>query len=188
MNDDEKIQVFRNEIKLIKSLIVSEFALAMIADLPDYFFEIPASSTGRYHPRYALGSGGLVRHVRATVILANELFPIHDFTDVERDLIVASLLGHDGRKRGDPDSGHTVHNHPLLQVRALRSNPNLSTSLPSEQFKFVCDCISAHMGQWNHGRSADDEVLSLPITPAQKFVHLVDYLASRRVIDVNLGN
>ena len=42
--------------------------------LPEYFFEVAASSTGKYHPVYALGVGGLVRHTIAAVEIANEMY------------------------------------------------------------------------------------------------------------------
>ena len=45
----------------------------LIDSLPDYFFEVAAASTGKYHPKYAQGEGGLVRHTKAAVKIAYEL-------------------------------------------------------------------------------------------------------------------
>ena len=53
----EKYKVFTKEISYIKNLKYKENAMKLIELLPDYFFEIPASSTGKYHPSYALGTG-----------------------------------------------------------------------------------------------------------------------------------
>lgn len=44
--------------------------------VPMDFFTQPASSSGKYHPSYALGVGGLVRHTKAAMIMAKMLFPL----------------------------------------------------------------------------------------------------------------
>ena len=72
--------------------------------LPDYFYEIPASSTGKYHPDFSLGEGGLVRHVKVAVRLAKELLDnpcIGDkYTNNEKDIMIFTLILHDGLKSG----------------------------------------------------------------------------------------
>ena len=70
----EKINMFQREINYIKTERYRENIKKLISCLPDYFFEIPASSTGKYHPNYALGEGGLVRHTKVAVRIAYELF------------------------------------------------------------------------------------------------------------------
>ena len=57
--------------------------------LPDYFFKIPASSTGKYHPKFAGTEHGLVKHTKVAVRIAHDLFEINEmFTDKEKDLII----------------------------------------------------------------------------------------------------
>ena len=67
-----KTEQFKTEIGYIKNLRYQENIKILVELLPDYFFEIPASSTGKYHPSYALGDGGLVRHVKVAVRIAHE--------------------------------------------------------------------------------------------------------------------
>lgn len=148
--------------------------------VPDYFFSIPASSTGKYHPSYALGEGGLVRHVKATVKIAKELFNLYKFTHREQQLIIVSLLLHDCYKSGLVKSEHTLSEHPVIGAKEFWKN--------SKGYKlfdriFVYSCIISHMGQWN--KNHDKKVIMpKPFTRAQKFVHLVDYLASRKFLEV----
>jgi hypothetical protein len=80
--------------------IIKNIAEQGVALLPEYFYHVPASSTGKYHPDYALGDGGLYRHVQASVGIAVDLFRIYEFTPNEEDLIIASLMLHDGWKQG----------------------------------------------------------------------------------------
>ena len=47
----------------------------------------------------------------------------------------------------------------------------------------MSESISSHMGQWNTDRKSS-VVLPLPTTKYQKFVHLCDYLSSRKFMNV----
>jgi hypothetical protein len=39
---------------------IREFAKVLVEGLPPYVWEVGASSTGKYHPAYSLGLGGLI--------------------------------------------------------------------------------------------------------------------------------
>ena len=62
MEDHEKIVLLEQELNYIKDANIKLFASKVVEILPSYFFTIAASSTGKYHPQYALGEGGLLRH------------------------------------------------------------------------------------------------------------------------------
>ena len=64
---------FKAELETIEYKPLKVFAKWCLNILPDYFYEVAASSTGKYHPSYTL-SEGLVRHTIAVVRIANELF------------------------------------------------------------------------------------------------------------------
>ena len=59
MNREE---LFLDELELIKDEALAESLLKIIDMLPEYWLTEPASSTGKYHPDYALGKAGLLRH------------------------------------------------------------------------------------------------------------------------------
>lgn len=182
-----KIEEFKNELNYIKRTDILNFCKLALKQLPDYFFKIPASSTGKYHPQYASGTGGLKFHTKATIRIAVELFnckSIYNFTELEQDIIIASLLLHDGCKQGKIESGRTITKHPLEVIELLRT---LNHNLHLEIFECICDCISSHMGQWNIDYETNEEVLPLPNTEMQKFVHLCDYLASRKFLEVTFN-
>ena len=102
MKKEEKIKVFENEYLYIKNSDLREDAKTLVSDLPDYFFQVDASSSGKYHPKYAAGDGGLSRHVKSACKFANELLsnPIigKPYSDRDKDLIIIALLIHDGLK------------------------------------------------------------------------------------------
>jgi hypothetical protein len=179
--------MFEKELSYIKDESVKKIAEEGVALLPDYFYRVPASSTGKYHPNYALGDGGLYRHVQAAVSIAIELFRIYTFTPIEQDIIVAALILHDGFKQGEDGSGNTTHEHPLIAVKVLKEKIDTKESPEKEEYlNIICDCISKHMGQWVSSIYSS-VVLPLPVTEMEKYVHLIDYLASRKSLEFNFS-
>ena len=68
-----KISCFETEINYIKDKSKQEDIKFLINLLPDYFFTIPASSTGKYHPKFASSKSGLLKHTKAAVRIAHDL-------------------------------------------------------------------------------------------------------------------
>ena len=201
MDKKEKVLTFQNELKFIKDKNIRRFAIEAISMLPDYFFVVPASSTGKYHPEYSLGEGGLVRHTKSAVLFAKTLLDLEmfdeqwngdsdipwtvKFTDEERDIIITALLLHDGVKHGLEGSKYTISTHPTEMVKFIKSNEKICKLVDEYTLLKLCGCIASHMGEWNADYKTKEEILPKPITPMEKFVHLCDYLASRRFLEVN---
>ena len=186
----EKSEIFNNEISYIKDINHKESIKTLINLLPDYFFEIPASSTGKYHPEFASGEGGLVRHIKVAVNMAKTLFDnnsIFTFSDNEKDLIIMALIMHDGLKEGLEKEEYTRFDHPLLVSKFIKDNNNLA-KLNENDLELITSMIESHMGEWNTSNYSN-VVLPLPKTKHQKFVHMCDYLASRKFVNVKFdGN
>ena len=199
MKEEEKIAVFKEELALIEDSALKEATENLVYKLPDYFFTIPASASGKYHPAYALGEGGLVRHNKGAIKIALELLKMEQYEDLlaYKDEIIIALLLHDGWKRGKDDEGYMLQDHPKIAAEIVRTynyHSNIKgldkvASLIERTYNYhnnvkgldkVATLIESHMGQWNA-----DGVLPKPITPSQQFVHLCDYLASRRFLEVN---
>ena len=102
----DKIKAFEPELSFIKDQLIRQFVENAIEIMPDYFFEVGASSTGKYHPVYSLGEGGLLRHTKSAIRIAIELSRLEwwHFTDEEVDLAIVALVLHDGWKHGKEDS------------------------------------------------------------------------------------
>jgi len=179
----KKQEVFENEIVLIKNEDIRDSLRILIDKIPDYFFTIPAASTGKYHPGYAQGEGGLVRHTKAAVRMANELFGIYKFPERTKDLIIFSLVMHDSVKKGEEESKYTLFDHPLVAGEFIKKYKS-ELKLTKEDIDFICSAIASHMGRFNTSEYSD-VILPLPKTPEEKFVHMCDFLASRKVININ---
>ena len=183
----KKIEVFKKEINYVKDASRRKDLKTLISLLPDYFFEIPASSTGKYHPSFALGEGGLVRHTKVAVRIAYELLQNNTvgmkFTDKDKDLIIMALTLHDGLKSGTEHSKYTKFDHPLLVSKMIMENTD-KLSLDIDDIRKMCSMIESHMGEWTYDNYQKKEVLPKPKTAEQRFVHMCDFLASRKFLDV----
>ena len=177
-------EYFLEEISYIKNDKIKKSLIYMINKLPDYFFIVPAASTGKYHPMYASGEGGLLRHTKAAVRIAYEL--LNDpaigekYTSDERDLMIMGLLLHDGLKLGKEESKYTKFDHPILMANYIEEEKD-NLELTDSERKLVMDVIKTHMGPWTTDYDGN-EVLEKPKTKYQNFVHMCDYLASRKCI------
>lgn len=179
-----KIDNFIKELGFIRNKDIRELTKDLIEQLPDYFFKVAASSTGKYHPDYALGDGGLVRHTKAAVRIADELFRLEMFTPLleQRDLIISALLLHDGLKHGKTLGVYTVADHPVQAAEFIKEYCK-----NKEIGEKIAELVLTHMGQWNTSYKTGAVLMPKPTTKAQSFVHLCDYLASRKCLEFNFS-
>ena len=179
-----KKEIFYDEINYIKDESLRKSLGKLIELLPNYFFKEPAASTGKYHPKYAQGEGGLLRHTKAAVRIGYELLQdlsiSKKYTDHEKDLMLIALLLHDGFKKGLVEERYTRFDHPLIAAKIILDNAS-EVGLSKEDATFISDAIKTHMGDYTVDYSGN-EVLEKPHTRYQNFVHMCDYLASRKCL------
>lgn len=186
--NNEKAKIFDSILNTIENEDIRYFAEQCIETIPDYFWEVGASSTGKYHPQYALGELGLARHTCALVRFLNHILNVdcfgNKFTSREKDLMRVAGMMHDTRKSGDDEAyaknKYTKFDHPLLAANEIRT---LIGFISEDELELVASMIESHMGQWNTDKKSK-VVLPLPENKYQKMIHLADYLASRKDIEV----
>ena len=180
----EREEIFLDELSYINDEELSNCLLNIINMLPDYWLEEAASSTGKYHPEYALGNGGLLRHSKAAMRIGYELLSnpaIGDkYSSIEKDLMLMALLVHDGLKLGMPKEKYTRFDHPILMGQFILDNKD-EIGLSVEDAEFMNSVIKTHMGPWTTDYNGN-EVLEKPKTKYQNFVHMCDFLASRKCL------
>ena len=180
----EKEEMFLDELGYISDENYADCLLKIIEMLPEYWFHEAASSTGKYHPGYALGEGGLLRHSKAAMRIGFELLSNpsigEKYTSREKDLMLMSLLVHDGLKSGNPQEKYTRFDHPILMAKFIVDNQK-KIGLNKEDAEFMSDVIKTHMGPWITDYDGN-EVLEPPKTKYQNFVHMCDFLASRKCL------
>ena len=147
----DKADVFLKELVYIENDNIRNEVINLIRQLPDYFFEVAASSTGKYHPEYSLGEGGLIRHTKALIHIAKYLLDLeynrNKFTQEEQDCIIAAGILHDSFKHGDIKSQFSVSNHPMIAADHILEWAEQESE--KKFAKIISDMVRCHSGEWN---------------------------------------
>lgn len=149
-----------------------------------YFWEIPASTSGKYHPSCDLGDSGLLRHSLMVYRIVDDLTKNMFMCNVPPLYIPAlkfCALYHDCMKCGyQTENFHTEHTHPKLA--AIFIFEHCKDIFSVEEMPLIYNAIRSHMGQWTTSKYSD-YVLPVPRTQFDKALHYCDYVASRKYIE-----
>ncbi|WP_346961407.1 DUF3820 family protein [Clostridium sp.] len=189
------------QLKFVKPILdtfenedIKTFAIEILNNMPTYIWEVGASSTGKYHPSYTIGHYGLMKHQVAVVRFVNFFFELEQYKERydprKRDLIRLAALSHDGRKSGSQEdyekSKYTKFEHPILIAKAILSYKDKGF-LPEEELKFIAGIQTKHMGSWNTDKKSK-LVLPTPNDEPSELLHLADYLASRKCLNISFDD
>jgi len=173
MDTNNRIELFKEELDCIKSEVLKNFCIYMLSRADDYFFEMPASTTGKYHPAFSLGDGGLARHTKEVAFIAMHLATARGYGDDMLDAIIVAALMHDIKKKGNDGSKFTVKEHPECAVSFINDSYYSYVGMRPDRsiVDHICNAVLTHMGKWGNIPPTNDFQLTL---------HEADYLASRK--------
>jgi len=182
MNTAQKSNFFEREIQLIQSEDYRDFVRYFFnTQVGKWFWQSGASSTGRYHPEFTKGEGGLVRHTRAVAMICEELLRLNSYAYMSenfKDYARIACLLHDTCKYGmnDEMDKNCYADHGALAAKkvAYAWEDFFGESAP----ELLCMAIRSHMGQWVEDKNFR------PFTTIDRLVHLSDYIASRSFFDI----
>lgn len=177
-----KSDFFEREIQLIQSEDYRDFVRFFFNEhVGAWFWKSGASSSGKYHPCFAQGEGGLVRHTRAAAMMCEELLQMSSYAymrDEYKDYARIAILLHDTRKYGSEDEEdkecYAQHGALAASDVAFAWLEFFDTPCP----ELLTMAIRSHMGQWVENRE------DRPFTNIDRLVHLSDYIASRSFWDI----
>lgn len=186
MTREDKLRLFANEFAYIKNVNLRKFAKEIIANAGDWFFVEPASTSGKYHPKFSLGEGGLMRHTRCVAYWATAMAESFNMNQEESDLLVIAALAHDIKKHDD--NGRFLRNHPILASDYVCEIMEKFSEdvITNEQVQKICCAVAAHMGKWEGTREwvkdTTKELFPMPKNDFEKALQAADYIASRKVV------
>lgn len=188
MTNEEKIALFEKEIDYMEIENIKDFFKKAITLIPDYFFEVPAASSGKFHSVLECGFGGLVYHTRSVAKVANYLVNLQQYksklNEVEKDCVICAALLHDCLKHDwENKTGFSVHQHPVLAADFVKADSRLDGITNDEIRTMISDAVASHSGEWTTSKRSKI-VLPSPQTLVQELVHLSDYIASRSDIHI----
>lgn len=175
-----KSKHFEREIKLIKNEDYQKFIEHYLETyVPDYFWEIGASSSGKYHPQFSQGQGGLVRHTKAVVMFAEELLRMSSYmymSEEHKDYVIMACIVHDTCKYGSEEFDKEKYQYHSV-LASVNVNSAWYDYFGVNASEFFLSAIKCHMGQWSERENR-------PFTNIDRCVHMADYMASRSFIDI----
>ena len=179
MEEVDRITYFNCVLSLIKDKNIRSFCQLLLNHANDYFFIEPASSSGKYHPKYSLGKGGLARHSIAVALVLNEILETdcYPFSDTEKDLLICAAIIHDIKKYGD-GKAFTVKDHPELAGEYLVKEFDEYPLISKENVQYIYDAVLTHMGKFGK---------DVPLNDSQKLLHIADCLASRKYLNIDFN-
>lgn len=198
LSNKDKLEMYGDYLNEFKNPVVNRIVKKVIVNTPTIFFGVSTSSTGKNHPSATNGVAGLVKHSVATMLIAKDMlrndtmlwiFKMTGLTELDKEIILAACLIHDNAKYGSKDKEeidvkyYTEGNHPRL-IKEIAENAGLYNELKGEDLEIlnrIIKLIETHMGQWV--KVKDEEDLDKPSSYAQAFVHMCDYIVSRKTFD-----
>ena len=183
MKVNDRLNVFSEELNLIQNPKYKELLKEIIENAPAYFFTMPASTSGKYHPALSLGEGGLVRHTKvvAKLMIMLSKLKMFKFSDDEKDLLLIAAIAHDMLKKGENKTGHTVNDHPQFAYDfVLKCVLKVIGDNWDNDYIYTCllNPIKTHMGEWG---------VQLPENEEEKLLHICDYISAQKELTYNFN-
>jgi len=197
----EQAEIIKKLIWLIEDDDLRAFTYFILSQSHPTFWSIPSSSSGKYHPEYENGDGGLIRHIKVVMALALNAMRrfgySHEYqSDANqnakmRDIIAFAVITHDWGKNGHPlkDWGKfttKTHGEDTAKIIEEELLPKFIKFFPEiknqEELKDMvqqaCFSIQHHYGIWSKEklRPSDEKLNDIA-----RIVHEADYYSSRKI-------
>lgn len=186
MTNETKIAVFKKLLDEFETEDMRLYCEDMIKTIPDYIFNMPSSTSGKYHNKTQCLPHGQIYHIimfgeilnyRLGLKCNQEKFK----SPAQRDAMRCVPIFHDALKCGTEGSKWTVHEHPILAAEWVR-NTEVEHN-PGEKIReAIANMCAAHSGEWTTSKKSS-VVLPEPSNAMECMIHECDYLSSRSDID-----
>ena len=186
MTKEQKQKIFEPISRNFETDEFRAYFMDMVAEIPDYVFTMPSSTSGKFHNKTQCQTYGQIYHVymfdsilnhRLRLKMNKEIYS----TPEERDAMRCVPVFHDAVKCGWNGSQYTVQDHPLLASRWVMETQT-EHKVPDEYKKMIADMCEAHSGEWNKSRSGQ-VIMSEPRNAREFFIHECDILSSCADLD-----
>lgn len=199
-----KLKVFEKYLKRIRTNVIREFTEFAILDFPEYFWTLPASTTGLFH-----GKGEtLIDHIIGCLDIAEKVcdgqFKNH-WTQRQKDQLISALILHDGWRCGPEDNINritkkmidekdlnpeflgnpkTTNDHPEIGYRQLvilaakfnkLAAENKTNQIGNNNLSMILKAVRFHDGPWLQVPGKKQFSLSWPYDSVVVQTHNIDY-------------
>ena len=187
MTKETKIAVFQPLLEKFETEKMRQYCADMIAQIPDYIFTMPSSTSGKYHNATQCQPHGQVYHIIMFAEVMNYRLALKGNQErfkspEQRDAMRCVPFFHDALKCGLQGGQWTVHEHPMLAgawVRETKVEHDIEDNV-KEAIARMCE---RHSGEWTSSKKSK-VVLPEPENAMELFIHECDILSSRNNIDM----
>ena len=196
LSAEKQIAFGRNELFKCTSLITSpgikRFTRNFLARVPEQFWEVPSSSSGKYHPPEDQGPGGLVRHVIKGLEVVVSEARLAQLTPREQNQALSAFTLHDTFKNGVPWGENTDYTHGIIAAEQILASP---CRINLQDREAIAGAVRYHMSRWSYLvdpwkkesftrrelQGSLDELARALYSPSriERVVQIADYWASR---------
>ena len=187
MTDEQKVAVFQPLLDKFETDEMRLYCADMIKQIPDYIFDIPSSTSGKYHNKTQCKPHGQVYHIIMFAEILNYLLALkcnqEKFKSAQqRDAMRCVPIFHDALKCGTDGGGFTVHEHPMLAGEWVRTS-EIEHDVEYRVKEAIARMCERHSGEWTSSKKSKT-VLPEPENEMEKLIHMCDILSSRNNIDM----
>lgn len=178
------MQRLQPELDLIVDQKIRDFTKHVLEKAPEYFWTVPSSSSGKYHPDQSNGNGGLVRHTKAVVYFAVKICDVYSAIGIEKDCIISACILHDILKYGEVKKSYTTKNHDYEGAMFVKRIGE-DFGLDQDSLFVIIDSIAWHMGRWTD-MTGRIQKRSFPgeYTKPMLITHLADVISAQKNVSL----
>lgn len=188
MTEEMKVAVFQPYLDKFETEGMRLYCTDMIKQMMDYIFDMPSSTTGKWHNATQCQVHGQIYHVLMFAEILNYILDLKYFKEkfkspVQRDAMRCAAIFHDSWKCGDGSSQYTVFEHPILAGNWVRET-HVEHDVEDKIKEAIADMCCAHSGEFSTSKRSST-ILPEPQNDMQAMIHLCDILSSRNNIDMH---
>ena len=187
MTEEQKIAMFQPLLDKFETDEMRLYCADMIKLIPDYIFDMPSSTSGKYHNKTQCQPHGQVYHIIMFAEILNYLLALkcnkEKFkSEVQRDAMRCLPYLHDSMKCGLNGSAYTIHEHPMLAGQWIRET-HVEHDIDDKVKEAIARMAERHSGEWTTSKKSK-VVLPEPENEMERLIHMCDILSSRNNIDM----
>lgn len=195
------IEIFKSYLDKIQDISIKEFTTYVLNNAPDYFWTLPASTSGQYH-----GGELLINHVICCLKIAEGVcesqFKKH-WTQRQKDQLYSAIILHDLFRCGEPgkeeyyseqrvkeknydpkiigtlkssrDHAEVGFKQILLLAAKWNSEVDFKLRISEKNLKAISEAVRFHLGPFYNNPGKKKFSLSWPADTVTMQMHLIDY-------------
>ena len=187
MTREDKIAVFQPYLDKFETDQMRLYCTDMIAQIPDYIFTMPSSTSGKYHNATQCQPHGQIYHIIMFAEVMNYRLELKGNKEkfkssIQRDAMRCVPYFHDAVKCGWNGNQYSVHEHPMLAGKWVRET-KVEHDIDDKIKEAIARMCERHSGQFTSSKKSS-VVLPEPENAMEFFIHECDILSSRNTIDM----